>query len=523
MGILRGMRPVQGTTYTPNPGGGGTGNLLDNYPATHMVASLIHEVDNWTRFMNARKAEGIRLVWLHFDGWNFSYYNVDAITMLDAAHAAGLKVLIGYSCFSWQNAKSLMDTCWNHPALFWYKGKRCFAAYDYLPFKSDPIAGDYDEIQLQNAMVADGKATVSNGVYTKQYNLIVHGRVPYTYNQTDGQGNTIWISEYTAPNGIKCWSGTNNYYVTSGFRPSLQKMFDEWKFVDGYIPFPVDQPETSIKDFNDHIAEICHANNKIAFAGTACLYFAEGNKAYFYGLAGLKSMHERLLVNVDKYDGEAYATDNDYHEKSYKGAMVRQPENGFMYLPGKNRGFNYGIILYPVLSHEGIAVFEKPYIDAFRAGLTAPIITQRRLVSMHPLHPIDAPFESVIPPELAGDTTIYNQFDTDGSIWFSNSFYSHATNAINNIKTNIPNEYSRIYAGVHLPNGGQVKINSTVSAMLPAGIHVFDIPLGSFLGKPYYAIIENGVEYGGYSSQPVTGRCYPGGWQHLSEEINLTA
>jgi hypothetical protein len=170
---------------------------------------------------------------------------------------------------------------------------------------------------------------------------------------------------------------------------------------------------------------------------------------------------------------------------------------------------------YPLLDHTGMQKFYRPWVDAYLANATAAAFQADKIFCRYMLHPASIGARTEV-PYMFYDQPHFNQAYWDNTLYAQPDRYT----PIGLMRYEGLNSEA-IKMAAHLTTPAQLKINDTLSDLMPAGSAWFEIPLGSFRGTPRFAIVRDGLEIKfGYGEQDITDDPFPGGWGLLSTEIN---
>ncbi len=174
---------------------------------------------------------------------------------------------------------------------------------------------------------------------------------------------------------------------------------------------------------------------------------------------------------------------------------------------------------YPLTDHSGIQMFLRPWVDAFLNNQPTPVFTKDRMFAWYWLHPKDQAPATTMPALFSGYPQLSQQW-WNSTVYATGNITVGNTNQIQGMKTYIGAGMEKIRLAAHLTAPARLKINDSVSEIMPAGAAFYEIEMGSFRGTPTFSIIRSGVEVKkGTGLQPITNNVFPGGWNFLATEI----
>jgi hypothetical protein len=469
----------------------------NKYYTAHVMVNLLSFTNNMEEWLNNMKAAGYNLIWAHLDDYAGNYKTTLQNLMEAANRVGGIQIMPGVSWWvDPQNITQMFQDTWDMPALFKIGGKRIYTGWDYQP---------------GNQNIVDSLLNLHNITKDKYY-LWVHSRYPYSY---DG-GNT-WVGEYLSSSGYNNWSSSSTALQLEG----VGHLYKTRPQVDGLINFAVDQGSNkNIINTNKFITESSIERGKFSMVGVSAFYasvsFAD------YGFNGAAEIWDSVLSSPVGSRATAMSdiTANDYAELSYISPTVTPSVNGLSFIPPLNSGYTLGNnIRYPVIDHSGIQKFLRPWVEAFKNNMQSPSFTEDRMFAWYWLHPRDQQPSSVIPSIFSGYPHL-NQEWWNNTVYATGSINVGGTNQVYGMQGFLSGGMDKIRMAAHLTAPAQLKINNTLSDVMPAGAAYFEIDMGSFRGTPTFSIVRNGVEIKkGEGLQPITNNAFPGGWNFLATEI----
>ena len=455
--------------------------------------------------------EAGQVVW--FTDWNATstyapgnYYK-RTINLLNACVSAGIPCMLALhgSHYGIERAQFILDTI-NHPGMYKLEGKPTYASYIFSKTEYDKTL----DILLEAGVPKSKFMFIANTLYPP---YIYYAKPPH-YNDLDTGGGA----------GLK--NGLN------GGESTITHLYNRDSYVDGFLNFSCDKGYSGNTDYEfwNNWENMCLAGGsykykKYAFAGITGIYgsvqfviAAFVGVGYFWNQILALPVEQRPLGVCDN-------TANDLKELSYVATMPGETVNGLTYIPRRNSGFTLGKdIRYPLLDHTGMQQFARPYFTAFLNKQANITITEEKIFGFYWLHPVNADYVTTMPSQFEGDKTLGKTLADQKAFWATTVF---ATGYINVAGVNQVNgfkakgaEMETIYMAVHLTAPAKLKINNTISAIIPAGVGYFQIP--QVLGVPYFAILEiDGVTVRkeGFGRYEITQGCFPGGWNPAAIEI----
>ncbi len=470
------------------------------YYTAHVMVNLLSFTNNMVEWVSTMKASGYNLIWAHLDDYSGSYIPTLKRLMDAADSVGGIKVMPGASWWVDPNRVSQMyqDT-WNHPALFKIGGKKIYTSWDYKPDNQSVL----DNLLTQNNMPRD------------QYYLWPSSRYPFSYDN----GNTF-VGEHLSPAGFLDWYGISS----AGQVTDIDHLYQTRPQLDGLINFAVDQgnKQNTIRT-NRLIAQSSIQRGKFSMGGVSAFYASVSYTDF--GFKGAAEVWDSIIALP--FTGRPTAmsdiTANDYAELSYMAPTVIPPTNGLSYIPPFSSGFTIGDnIRYPLTDHSGIQKFLRPWVDAFLNNQAAPVFTEDRMFAWYWLHPKDQAPTTTVPALFSGYPQLSQQW-WNSTLYATGNINIGGTDQVQGMKTYIGAGMEKIRLAAHLTAPARLKINDSISEIMPAGAAFYEIEMGSFRGTPTFSIIRSGAEVKkGTGLQPITNNVFPGGWNFLATEITGT-
>ncbi|RME70700.1 MAG: carbohydrate-binding protein, partial [Verrucomicrobia bacterium] len=413
----------------------------------HMVAFAWSTTDQSQFDEEARrwKEAGFDFVVLHMDAYDSGYPD-QLRRYYDAAAKVGIKCIPSWSWFYWATytdengnpdpeypgrvwiPQIVRDTR-DHPAQFKIDGVPVYSGYNFPWYSKEMLeaAGEWPVIFW-----------------------------PHMYYYDPAVGNTL--------------HATND-------PDRIRAMYDTFPWLSGLCNFSGDMSLQTIIDLNHVLNEVGRERGKWTMAGVTAFYGSH-NLHDYGGYQGVAAQWAAILQ--DQPNAVWWVTTNDWNELSYVADL---PES-----PVWTNHWNKHHMADP-LDHSGYRKFAEPYLAAYKAGLTTPVITRDRLFICYQLHPKDVEPIAGSPDHMYG-----------GRTW----------------RSQLPD---RIFVAAHLTAPARLKINDKLSEEFPAGIAHFDIPL-TVGPAPHVAIVRNGTEVkAGDAPLPITDSPEVGAWNYLAVEI----
>ena len=431
---------------------------------------------------------------------------------LDTAYAAGMPVMVGcHGASLGYVIANMYCNVWNHPALAKYNGKVLFANYMLNQSKLN------DAINYLQAF----------GISHSQYTIVAY---PGTYPWYIYYGKPPrWADHYSAMPFYKGLLGQFRDTTT------LDRFYQVHPNLDGIINFSADKGGmgdrkngTYNKNYagqnsyeNSYASSYGAAHGKLSIGGITPVYASA--QYYNLGFYYVANMWQDILeMPVSQRPiGMCDVTANDYVELSYMSPAGAYEKNGLLYFPKPNSGFTLGYkARYPLADHSGMAEFTRPYAKAFLHNASAPIIDSEAIFYSYYLHPVNPALQKTVPDDLKNDTNLGRDSASRQAFWLNTGFAKgrqapQIGYSIGIIQDYLYGEMDTIYMGAHLLKPGFLKINNTISKLLPAGVQTFAVKQA--MGIPVFAILNpNGtVRKECRGVQPITNNSYPGGWNNI--------
>lgn len=494
--------PVAAATAAANP---------TRFHFAHVAVSLFHQQGSILASMRKMKEQGINAVWLHNDQWNDvlnTYYNISTDSaVLAAAYLGGIFVIPGFmtASTSTANVKDMITDYFNRAGILRINGKPVFCGYDYNAYNASP---SFNQVSMDSMLTRD------EGIQKSDYILICNSTPPFSED--------YWATKYgeaTNLNGVKSWAHAKFWDIKSGVAPeyhatNLSYQITDWPWTDGLMVFAGDLEPWRLIRYNQHVCDVANSKKLEGGAWVGYGLFYASISFYDYHLDSLAAIGAAIInMPLNRRPRGLGGIWNDNSELNYD--MLSQNDTaGIFYVP-TTRGAFYGdasAARAPLMDHSGINAFFSPYMNAFLNDQQTITIPTDRIICKYQLHPKNASFISTIP--AAATARGYNQTQWDGTM------YKNGSAQITGIKT-IPG-VDDIEMGAHLTRPAYLKINGTLSSLMPAGVATFRIALSSFTGYPTFQIIEpDGVTIRKSATGPqaISTSCYPGGWNPLIREL----
>ena len=465
------------------------------YYCCHLMVSLGGFAKDHVSWLQSIKNQGYNLLWLHLEEYsatddNFKD-NVYLRQLMDACDLVDISFMVGlvYGGGVEQKVKLFTDT-WNRPSLFRIDDKPVYTDYFLFP----------------SLITATRNALASLGMGDFYY----WSGTLFPYN--DHEVSNTWINEYSVGDGdYTSWA-----FSQQEGSDAVEHVYDTRPF-DGIVFFcGGDYSLNHAMSANRSINTVSHKMGKLAMGNN--MHFYSSYQYRDFGFSGTAQLWNDILAlpSDQRMQGVCDITANDYKESTYLAELSFPPVDGMAFIPPPNASFTLGADMrYPLMDHTGMQKFYRPWVDAYLANAPAAAFSQDKIFCRYMLHPASIGGRTEI-PYMFYDQPYFNQDYWNNTLYAQPDKYT----PVGLMRYESVNSEA-IKMGAHLTAPSQLKINDTLSDVMPAGPAWFEIPLGSFRGTPRFAIVRNGLEIKfGYGEQDITDDPFPGGWGLLSTEIN---
>ncbi len=468
-------------------GAGGGGAVPTRLYSTHLMIAFVGHADNLQAWIQSLKDAGYNHLWAHMDDYG-GYYVPGLQRVLDAAQAVGgITVSPGTAGgMTPEKVKQVVLDSYHHPALLKLGGKRVYADYGHDTAQS-------------NAAVA---LLAAEGIERSTYLLLANTLYPI-------QNGASWLEHASG---------------TPADVNAVNHAYDLDPNLDGVINFAVDKGTSDattaisrIINENTVTTQASAARGKLTMAGVNAFYASV--QFTDLGFAGPAAIWQSLLDSAIRPEFVNDTTANDYTELSYMAPLENSAPDGLAYVPLVDAGYVLGpTVRTPLLDHSGVQRFLRPWSDAYRSGAAQPVFTADRMFAWYSLHPAGAPLIATLPGPVAALSGPFTQTWWSGTVYATGNSAVGGLNQVDGIRTRLGPQLGTIRMAAHLTAPAQLKINDTLSAVMPQGAAYFEIPQA--LGLPTFSIVRNGVTVrSGVGRQPITDSVWPGAWNCLATEI----
>ena len=304
----------------------------------------------------------------------------------------------------------------------------------------------------------------------------------------------------------------------------MNHAFDIDPNIDGFINFAVDKGTSDTATFVSRVntenrvtTQAAHARGKLTAAGVSAFYASV--QFTDLGFQNAASLWQDILASTPRPELVTEITTNDYVELSYMTRLANTQSSGLAYVPVLSAGYQLGpTVRTPMLEHDGIQAFLRPWADAYLSHAAQPTFTADRMFAWYYLHPVNAPTIATIPPSVAALSSQLTQAWWSTSVYATGNSHVGNRNQVTGIQQFLAPQMGTIRMAAHLTAPAQLQINSTLSAVMPAGAAYFEVP--QTLGTPTFSIVRNGtLVMTGSGRQEITNSVWPGAWNCLITEV----